>query len=172
MRLTPAVRKTQLLDVLEQTRIGFLTELSSLPPDKRSAVFLGTWSAHDVVAHLTGWDFANIQAAKDILADQLPQFYAHHDHDWRTFNATLVREHGQENWDGLLAGVANSCQELIAFFATIPAEEFDRDRGLRFRGYKVTIARLLEADVKDVSTHAAQVAAFREGGEMSTQPQP
>jgi hypothetical protein len=49
----------------------------------------------------------------------------------------------KENWDELLAGVADSCQELIVFFGAIPAEEFDRDRGLRFRGYKVTIARLI-----------------------------
>ena len=162
MKLAPDIRKAQLLDGLQQARNHILAELSALPPEKRSEVFLGTWNAYDLVAHLIGWDFTNIQAAKDILADQLPQFYAHHDRDWRTYNAELVLKYGKQNWDELLADVANSCQELIAFFGTIPAQAFDRDRGLRFRGYKVTIARLLEADVKDVATHAAQVAAFRE----------
>ena len=164
MRIAPDIRKSQLLDGLQQARNGILAELSSLLPEKRSEVFLGTWSAHDLVAHLIGWDFTNIQAAKDILANLLPQFYAHRDHDWRTYNAELVREYGKENWHELLADVANSCHELIAFFGTIPAEEFDRDRGLRFRGYKVTIARLLEADAKDVTTHAAQVASFKQQG--------
>ena len=162
MRIAPETRKSQLLNGLEHTRSSFLAELSSLPPEKRPEVFLGTWNAYDLVAHLIGWDFTNIQAAKDILADQLPQFYAHHDRDWRTYNAELVLKYGKQNWDELLTDVANSCQEPIAFFGTIPAQAFDRDRGLRFRGYKVTIARLLEADVKDVATHAAQVAAFRE----------
>ena len=163
MKTALDIRKVQLIDGLQQARKGILAELSALPSEKRNEAFLGTWSAYDLVAHLIGWDFTNIQAAKDILADQLPQFYAHRDHDWRTYNAELVREYGQENWDEVLADVANSCHELIAFFGTIPAEEFDRDRGIRFRGYKVTIARLLEADVKDVTTHAAQVAAFRAG---------
>jgi hypothetical protein len=138
-----------------------LAAVTLLPPEKQIEVFLGTWNVRDLLAHVIGWDYTNIQAAKDILAGQLPQFYAHHDHDWRTYNAELVREYGKENWDELLAGVANSCHELIAFFGTVPAEEFDEDRGLRFRGYKVTIARLLEADVKDVTAHAAQVVAFR-----------
>ena len=78
MRISPDLRKSQLLDGLEQARNGFLDELSSLPPEKRSEVFLGTWSAHDLVAHLIGWDFANIQAARDILADQ-PVSYTHLD---------------------------------------------------------------------------------------------
>ncbi len=169
MKITPEVRKAQLLDGLQHTRNGILAELSALPSEKRNAAFVGTWSVHDLVAHLIGWDFTNIQAAKDILADQLPQFYAHHDYDWRTYNAELVRQYGKENWDELLADMANSCHELIAFFGTIPAEEFDRDRGLRFRGDEVTIAHLLEADVKDVTTHAAQVAAYRERVATKTQ---
>ena len=81
MRIAPDIRKSQLLDGLQQARNGILAELSSLLPEKRSEVFLGTWSAHDLVAHLIGWDFTNIQAAKDILANLLPQFYAHRDHD-------------------------------------------------------------------------------------------
>lgn len=162
MKVAPEVRKSQLFDSLKQARQNIMGELSALPPERRSELFLGTWNAHHLVAHLIGWDYSNIQAAKDILADQLPQFYAHHDHDWRTFNAQLVREYGNDNWDALLAALADSHQQLGAFLTTIPAEEFDRDRGIRFRGYKVTIARLLEADVKDCTTHAAQIAAFRD----------
>ena len=74
MRIAPDIRKSQLLDGLQQARNGILAELSALPPQKRNEAFLGTWSAYDLVAHLIGWDFTNIQAAKDILADQLPQF--------------------------------------------------------------------------------------------------
>ena len=160
MKLTPA-RKTQLLEDLSRVRTTILAEASSLSPTQRREPFLGTWNVHDLIAHLIGWDYTNIQAAQDILADRLPQFYAHYDHDWRTYNAHLVREYGTDDWDELLAAVAESHRQLVAFFEALPAEEFDRDRGLRFRGYKVTIARLLEADIKDVTTHVAQVKAFK-----------
>jgi hypothetical protein len=161
MRITPEARKAQLLDGLEQARNSILAEAGALLPQRQSEVFLGAWSAYDLVAHLIGWDFSNIQAAKDILDNQLPQFYAHHDRDWRTYNASLVQEFGKTNWDDLLVAVTDSHSQLMAFLQTIPAGEFDNDRGLRFRGWKVTIARLLEAEADDETTHAAQVAAFK-----------
>lgn len=69
MRLAPDVRKAQLLDGLEQARNALLAELSLLLPEKRPEVFLSTWSAQDVLAHVIAWDFTNIQVAKDILAE-------------------------------------------------------------------------------------------------------
>jgi hypothetical protein len=162
MRVTPEAQKTQLLNDLDRVRNNLISTATSLPPEKRGEVFLGVWNIRDVIAHLTGWDFTNIQAAKDVLADQLPQFYAHHDRDWRAYNAKLVSEFGKDNWDELMIAAADSHQQLLAFLREIPAEEFDRDRGLRFRGWKVTIARLLQAEAEDEATHAAQVIAFRE----------
>lgn len=162
MKLTPDVHKSQLLDGLEWARSDLLVEVSSLLPEKRIELFLGAWNAYDLVAHLIGWDFTNIQAAQDILTDQLPQFYAHHDRDWQTYNAKLVREYAQGNWDDLLAAAADSHRQLMSFLREIPAEEFDHDRGIRFRGWKVTIGRLLQAEAEDEATHTQQVAAFKE----------
>jgi hypothetical protein len=170
MRITPEARKAQLLDDLDRVRNDLLSAATSLPPEKRSEVFLGVWNVHDLIAHLIGWDYTNIQAAKDILADQLPQFYAHHDRDWQTYNAQLVREYAKDNWDDLLAGAADSHAKLLSFLKAIPAEEFDKDRGIRFRGWKVTIARLLQAEAEDEATHAAQVAAFNEQIQHETAP--
>ena len=81
MKHAPDFRKAQLLDGLEQARNRILVEVSTLLPEQRCEAFLGTWSSYELVAHLIGWDFTNIQAAKDILANLLPQFYAHRDHD-------------------------------------------------------------------------------------------
>jgi hypothetical protein len=49
---------------------------------------------------------------------------------------------------------------LVAYVQTIPPEDFNRDFGVRFRGYKVTIQRLLEADIKDVQIHCQQIVDF------------
>ena len=155
-------QKDQLINNLERVRNDLIDAATSLSSDKRDEVCLGVQNVQHLIAHLIGWDHTNIRAAKDVLADQLPQFYAHHDRDWRTYNAELVAKYLQDNWDGLLSAAADSHHQLMAFLREIPAEEFDRDRGIRFRGWKVTIARLLQAEAEDEATHAKQVTDFRQ----------
>jgi hypothetical protein len=155
-------KKDKIIAELIETRGKILDAASSLSPADQDRVFLGVWSVKDLLAHLVGWDFANLEAAQAILAGQIPGFYAHYDRDWRTYNARLVAEYKREDFADLLASVEDSHQKLIGFLETIPAEEFDRDRGVRFKGYKVTIARTLEAELEDEKTHHTQVDEFRE----------
>jgi hypothetical protein len=56
--------------------------------------------------------------------------------------------------------VKDSQEKLIEFLQTIPAENFNKDFGVRFRGYKVTMQRLLEAEWKDEQTHLQQIVDF------------
>ena len=169
MQTKPELRKAQLLSDLDGVRTSLIAAATSLPVEQRGEAFLGVWNIHHLIAHLIGWDHTNIQAAQEVLAGQLPQFYAHHDRDWQSYNAKLVQEYGRDNWDDLLAAAADSHQQLMTSLQAIPAEEFDRDRGLRFRGWKVTIARLLQAEAEDEATHTAQVIEFKEtvAGHMS-----
>jgi hypothetical protein len=155
-------KKEKIIAELIETRGKILDAASSLSPADQDRVFLGVWSVKDLLAHLVGWDFANLEAAQAILAGQIPGFYAHYDRDWRTYNARLVAEYKREDFADLRASVEDSHQKLIGFLETIPAEEFDRDRGVRFKGYKVTIARTLEAELEDEKTHHTQVDEFRE----------
>ena len=84
-----------------------------------------------------------------LIAGQLPDFYSHYDRDWKTYNARLVTKYKRDDFAELLASVEDSLQELAGYLETIPAEEFDKDRGVRYKRYKVTIARLLQAEIKD-----------------------
>jgi hypothetical protein len=61
----------------------------------------------------------------------------------------------------LLSTLQVSHQKLIDTIQIIPVEEFEQDYGVRFNGYKVTIARLLQAELKDEKVHYAQVKIFR-----------
>jgi hypothetical protein len=57
----------------------------------------------------------------------------------------------------------DSQEKLIEFLQTVQSENFNKDFGVRFRGYKVTIQRLLEAEIKDEQTHLQQIAdSFQE----------
>ena len=154
------LKKDQILSTLVQTRQNIVAEASRLSAEQQEQIFLGTWSVKDLLAHLIGWDHANLDAARSILNGRLPSFYEYRDHDWQTYNAVLVKEYGQDSFGNLLAAMKDSQDKLTEFMHTIPPEYFDEDFGVRFQGRKVTIQRLLEADIEDVQTHLQQIIDF------------
>lgn len=158
-------KKGQLIAGLIETRSKILNAALTLAPAEQDRVFLGVWSARDMLAHLAGWDVTNLAAAKALLAGRLPAFYAYRDPDWKTYNARLVLKYRRDRFADLVALTRETHQALMEFLAALPADDFDRDRGVRFRGYKVTIARLLEAELKDEKIHQAQLHELSTGNE-------
>lgn len=143
------VKKQEVIAQLAAAHQRIIGAASSLPPEKQELVFLGAWSITDLLAHLVGWDFANIEAMEAIQAGRLPGFYGHHDPDWRTFNSQLVAQYRCDDLRDMLVSVAASHQELVALLETISAQAFERDYGVRFKGYRVTIARIIQAETSD-----------------------
>jgi hypothetical protein len=156
-------RKREIITGLAETRRELLEVAASLSPAEQDTVFLGVWTARDLLAHLMGWDYANIEAVEAILDGRTPGFCAHYDRDWRTFNARLVAEYGKEDLTQLLSSIRESHQQLLDLLEAIPAEEFDKDQGVRHRRYKVTIARTIEAETRDEKEHCAQLKEFKMG---------
>jgi len=163
MSTNPKTSKQELLSAIIETRTAVLQAASGLSPTAQDAVFLGVWSVEDLIAHLIGWDYANLAAAEDIQAGKLPEFYAHYDKDWKTYNAELVAKYKRDDFKELLALARDSQGQLIEYLETIPAEAFEKDFGVRSgRNYKVTIARLMQAELKDEQEHLKQIQDFRE----------
>lgn len=160
MRATAEEKKARAIATLRAARQAVLEAAAALSPESADTVFLGEWSAKDIVAHLIGWDHANAEAIHAVLAGELPAFYAHHDRDWRAFNTELLRRYRQEDYEAGLQVARESHEALCKLLDTIPAAEFERDHGVRFRGYKVTIPRLLEGESSDEQIHAQQLRAF------------
>ena len=153
--------RSELLSAVLETRTALLHAASQLSLEARDTVFLGAWSVKDLIAHLVGWDFTNLAAAKDIQAGKLPEFYAHYDKDWKTFNASLVAKYKRDGFEELLALSRDSQGQLIDYLETLPAEAFEKDFGVRTgRNYKVTIVRLLQAELKDGQEHLKQIQDF------------
>ena len=153
-------RKDNIISALTQARRKILHVAYTLPPEKRDEVFLGVWSAKELLAHLVGWDYTNIEATKSILSGELPEFYSHHDRDWASYNALLVERHKIEDYAELLHSVEASHRALADLLATVPADEFEKDRGVRYKRLKVTIARLLQAEADDEEEHYQQIKEF------------
>lgn len=154
------MRKEQVIAALVNTRSKLLVAATSLPAVQQDQVFLGVWSVKDLLAHLVGWDYANLEAVRAILAGRLPAFYTHYDHDWQTFNAQLIAEYRKEDLSELCEAARASHQQLVEYVSTVPAEAFDDDRGVRFKGYKVTIGRTLQFEAEDEKVHLDQITSF------------
>ena len=160
MNTKAQAKKEWIINEMLRVRSELLTEVAALSRKERDMVFLGIWSVRELLAHLAGWDFANLEAAKSILTGKLPSFYEHRDRDWQTYNAMLVKKYRRNTFREIRATLKDSQKKLVGYLQTIPPEYFNRDFGVRFRGYKVTIQRLLEADVKDVRIHHQQIVDF------------
>jgi hypothetical protein len=154
-------KKKEIISSLSGIRRKILDAASSLPPERQDEVFLGVWTIKDLLAHLVGWDYTNLEAAKSLLRGELPAFYAHEDPGWKTYNARLIAKYKLDDFSKLLSSVAESQRELSAYLQTIPAQEFHKDRGIRYKRYKVTIARLLQVEAKDEQTHLQQIEKLR-----------
>jgi hypothetical protein len=157
MRITAETKKAQVIGGSAAVRQKILSLAESLPPAKQERVYLGVWTVRQLLAHLTGWDYANLEGAQAVLEERLPAFYAHHDRDWKSFNAILVQMYSKENFSEQIALSRKSHQELAAYLETLSANDFCRDTGVRFHGWRVTIERLLRAETSDEGKHYSQI---------------
>lgn len=160
VRKSQLLKREQVLSNCMDIRKKLRDEISQLTNSQHEIVFLGIWSIKELMAHLIGWDFANYAAIKRIQTGQLPAFYKYRDHDWQTYNAMLVKKYKKDSVQELLADMDHSHAKLLHQAEIIPVEDFNKDFGIRFRRYKVTIQRLIEADIKDVQIHLEQIVGF------------
>lgn len=160
MRETAQQKKEQLLSGLMEVRRLILDLAGALPVEKQKAAYLGEWDIYDMLAHLAGWDFTNIQAVEEIRSGIVPEFYQYSGPDWRDYNAQLVAKYRMDELEPLLNFVRATQQTLLKIIIDLQPEELYIDRGIRIRSYRITIARLLEAELKDERVHLAQLEAF------------
>jgi hypothetical protein len=154
------LRKDQTLSALAEARQNIFDAVSNISDQNQDLIFLGIWSVRDLLAHLVGWDYTNINAIKSMMKGEIPAFYKYRDGDWQTYNARLVKRYKRGSLQELLATAKNSHEQLLLVLQTIPPEIFNKDFGVRFHGYKVTIQRLLEAETKDEQIHYQQIIDF------------
>jgi hypothetical protein len=160
---TAKEKKSALLEGLVEIRARILDEAAGIDGQKQDQIFLGTWSLKDLLAHLAGWDVTNGQAIQEILRGELPSFYAHSDKDWASYNAKLIDEYRRDDIEDLIELLKNTHRDMIEGLEQVPPEEFDRDRGIRARGYIVLISRLLQVELDDETKHLEQIRAFASG---------
>jgi hypothetical protein len=162
MKNNHLANKKVLLNAFHENRMALLECARTWPADRVGEVFLGEWSLLDLLAHLSGWDKANREAVSAVQAGRLPAFYAHKDADWRSFNAMHVRKYRRPTLEGQLAIVQDTFGKLMKALNKVEAEDYYRDYGVRYKGWKVIIARLVESELHDECIHLEQMKACLE----------
>jgi hypothetical protein len=160
MKSDQLVDKSSLLKAFQDNRQVLLAIARKWPADRVEEVFLGEWSLLDMLAHLSGWDDANREAVTAVQAGRLPEFYTHKDSDWRSYNAMHVRKYRRLTQAAQIAEVERIFGSLMDALVALDAEAFHRDYGVRFKGWKVIIARLVESELQDERTHLEQMKAW------------
>lgn len=160
MRSTTDEKKRELLSGFIEERRNLLALSTQIPFEAQEQVFLGIWSIRDLLAHMIGWDYSNLEAIQAVSESRLPAFYEFIDKDWQTYNARLVSLYKKGTLTELVEAALVSQSALIDLLTGLPAKDLFQDYGVRYRGYKVTIARLIEADIKDEKVHLEQVKGF------------
>ncbi len=152
------MNKTEIIHALISAREKIILAVQTLPQEKRDEIFLGTWSTMDLLAHLIGWDYANIDSVNDIRAGKSPRVFQHWNPDWRAFNAQVVKQYKRADWNEMLKAIHLSHRDLIKFLKTIPADDLEKDFGVRSpRGRNITIAYHLQAEIDDEQIHYQQI---------------
>ena len=161
-RLSAEEKKEQLLSGLVDVRSRIIKEASRFSPEMVEVQFVGIWAIQDLLAHLSGWDITNLEAVQEILEGKVPGFYAHYDRDWKSYNISLIDEYKREDLQSQISLMMETHNRLVSFLKTIPAPEFFKDRGIRSRGYKVILSRLLEVEREDEEIHLNQITDYIE----------
>jgi len=155
-------KKELLIASLMDVRRRVIDLAETCPSDRRSEVFLGTWSLWEILAHLSGWDVVNIAAGNEIQAGKLPIFYQYVDRGWKSYNAVLVEQYRKPQFEDQLALAQSTHDQLIQYLKELPADELWQDHGIRYKGWIVTLGKLLKVLAKDEDIHYQQIKNFLE----------
>ena len=158
--MTVEERKRALIDGLAAARAHVLEAVRAVPPERGAEVFLGTWSILDLLAHLEGWDFTNLQAVQEILGGTPPSFFQYADKDWASYNQRLVATYRRGSLEQMLAEVGDSHRRLVDTLESLPAREVALGKVRRETGRSVSVAALLRAEARDEEKHAGQVRGY------------
>jgi hypothetical protein len=156
-------RKESVIAGLVKTRREILEGAVTIPVERRDAAFVGVWSIQDLLAHLAGWDYTNLEGVQALLKGEVPGFFASHDRDWKTFNAALVASHRRDDLTEMIAIVQKSQSELVAFLDTLSDEDFLRV--VRVNTFRMSIGALLNFEIRDEKVHLEQIRQFLIAGE-------
>ena len=154
---------TDLIDSFVRMREALLRAADGVPAELRTKPFVGQWNLMDLLAHLVGWDYTNVNAIEELKAGSMPAFYSQYDPGWATYNRQLVERYGAGDWQALRAAIDQSQEAVVGMMRLLTPEELAREvlDPRRARGGRpVSIAGIFRAAITDERQHVNQIRTF------------
>lgn len=152
------------IDAFVRGRELLLARADEVPADLRTKPFVGHWNLMDVLAHLVGWDYTNVNAIESLKHGDVPDFYREYDPGWAAYNRQLIDRYGASDWDELRAELIQSQAAITRILRLLTPEDLERElsRPQRPRPLRrpVTIAGILRAAIRDEREHTRQIRDF------------
>jgi hypothetical protein len=130
------------------------------------AAFLQTidkWSPRDILAHLIGWNLFTIKGSEQVRNGELPFYFDDPGEDFAKINALLLQRHPSQDRQKLLDELQSSTQELMRYLMSLDPDDWDRDFGVRYQGWAITVRNSVDALRQDYVNHQDQINAWVEG---------
>ena len=149
---TPEALHAEVDAVIEANRAAraeLLTAVDALSADQRREIWFGTWSLHEVIAHIAAWQDGFAIAIEQMLAGErpvIPGFDASVEDGEATdrFNAAVAERSRGKSWETLLGALRAARERHEAVVIRIP-DALDADRFTEGR----TARRLADAGEHD-----------------------
>ena len=116
------------------------------------------WTPRDVVAHLIGWNFHMVEAAKSILMGREPDYYKDAANDYSNMNARFTAQYSSRSRDKMLEELKSSLDGFEVFLLALPPAELVADQRVRhYSGSLATVGKLITSLTSDYVHHARQI---------------
>jgi hypothetical protein len=143
-----------LVEAFAKTREALLMAANEVRPNLRETPFVGHWDLMDLLAHLVGWDYTNVEAIEQLRVGKTPSFYAQYDAGWASYNQQLIDRYGGDDWNEVRGALLTSQEAIVAMLRLLAPEELTRELANPGRPSRpVTIVGILRAAISDEEEH-------------------
>jgi hypothetical protein len=122
--------KSELLREADETFAELRQAIGGLAEEQMLQVWLGTWSAREILVHISGWHRAMIPALEHIAKGEPPYPAGTYD-DFDAWNARFVIEKTGVKMADVLAELDASHRAFMEAAGTLPDEHFASSGGAR-----------------------------------------
>lgn len=147
---------TAKLHKLTQVFKGYRTALWLFPAQQRREKLFTDWSLHDVIAHLSAWNWVTIAALED-LQQGSPVLDWIRDEDTDAFNEMMVYVRHDWSWEDVLAEFELTMRDLLNVYCRCSLVQWTQKFVPADPKNAATPLSALDMDIDHMAEHLAEI---------------
>ena len=123
---------------------------------------INNWSTRGILAHFVGWNDYIARGCKEVQQGLEPFYEENAGENCCTVNAAFVEQFAATPREELLRELHASGKRLMDYIASVPAENYTKDFGVRYEGEVVTLSTMIDETIEDYEHHEKQILELAE----------